>query len=439
MTRRGLVLIAAGVAVAGALAAAGISTASSLTAPVSTLPTAEVVSGPLSLDVNATGELRATRMVPVSAPPVGGALRVLTIASTGQRVEPGDVIVEFDPVDQQFALQEALSQLEQAEQEIVRLKATAAVQAAQARVDLMTARFDVRRAELDIRGEADLIAANERKKRELTLEEARRRLAQLEADQKSRALNNAADMAVVQERLNRERFDADRARRNIESLTVKAEMPGLVVVRENRDASGGMFFSGMTLPEYRAGDTVGGGRPVLDVFDISGMEVRTRIDEHQRDNVLVGQDALVRFDAMPGLEIAAKVISVANLATRSMEAPSPIRQFDAVLQLARMDPRLRPGTSVRVLLKGRTVPEATYVPRTAIFEKDGKPVVYVRRPESAHFEAVPVKVTHRTEAYAAIEGVSPGVAVSLVSPERDQTKPANGNTPAAPAGPGGPR
>lgn len=439
MTRRGLILIGAGVAVAGALAAAGISTASSLTAPVSTLPTAEVVKGPLSLDVNATGELRATRMVPVSAPPVGGALRVLTIASTGQRVEPGDVIVEFDPVDQQFALQEALSQLEQAEQEIVRLKANAAVQAAQARVDLMTARFDVRRAELDIRGEADLIAANERKKRELTLEEARRRLAQLEADQKSRAINNAADMAVVQERLNRERFDADRARRNIESLTVRAEMPGLIVVRENRDASGGMFFSGMTLPEYRAGDTVGGGRPVLDVFDISGMEVRTRIDEHQRDNVIVGQDAMVRFDAMPGLEIAAKVISVANLATRSMEAPSPIRQFDAVLQLARMDPQLRPGTSVRVLLKGQTVPEATYVPRTAIFEKDGKPVVYVRRPEGVHFEAVPVKVTHRTEAYAAIEGVSPGVAVSLVSPERDQTKPANGNAPAAPIGPGGPR
>src|SRR5690606_4116872 len=105
----------------------------------------------------------------------------------------GDVILEFDPIDFQYSLQQAESQLQQAEQEIVRLKANAAVSAAEAEVALLTARFDVRRAELDVQGDADLIAANERRKRELTLEEARRRLAQLEQDQQSRALTDAAE------------------------------------------------------------------------------------------------------------------------------------------------------------------------------------------------------------------------------------------------------
>lgn len=440
MSRRALIWIAV-VAAAGALALAGISTASSLAASDGATPTARAVSGSLSLNVSTVGELRATRMMPVSAPPVGGQLRILRMATTGERVAPGDVILEFDPVDQQFALEQAESQLAEAEQEIVRLKANAAVQAAQGRVDLMTARFDVRRAELDIRGDADLIAANERKKRELTLEEARRRLAQIEEDVKSRAQTNAAQMAVLQERLNRQRAEAQRARMAIENLVVKARTPGLVVVRENRDAAGGIFFSGMTLPEFKAGDLAGAGRPILDVFDISGIEVRIRIPEHERDNVAADQDAVVTFDAIPGLEINAKVATVSSQATRSMEAPSPIRQFDAGLRLERIDERLRPGTSVRVALKGRTVSNLTYLPRTAIFEKDGKPVVYVRPKDQTRFVATPVKVTYRTEAYAAVEGISPGTEVSLVNPEK---KPggatgAGAGTPAAAPRAGGPR
>lgn len=437
MNRRAILITTALVAVAGAIAAAGITTASSITATESTLPTAVAELGPLSLDVNTTGELRATRTVPVSAPSVGGQLRVLSIVPGGTRVEPGDVILEFDPIDFQYSLQQAESQLQEAEQEIVRLKANAAVSAAEARVALLTAQFDVRRAELDIRGDADLVAANERRKRELTLEEARRRLDQLQQDQRSRALTDAAELAVVQERLNKERLDAERARRNIDSLTVRATAPGLVVVRQNRDAAGGFFFGGMTLPDYKAGDTIGAGRPILDVYDITDLEVRTRIDEHQRDNVADGQRALVRFDAMPDLEIEATVISVANLATRSRDTPGPGRQFDAALRLDRMDPRLRPGTSTRVLLKGETVDAAVHVPRTAVFDRDGKPVVYVRNGDE--FEPVEVTITHRTETHTAVEGISPGTEVSLVNPDRDRTTSGHSNGPAAPPAPGGGR
>src|SRR5687767_5315714 len=197
MTRRTLIWIVAVVAVGGALAAAGISTASSLTATKSPLPTALAVSGELSLDVNAIGELRAMRVIPISTPPVGGALRILNIAATGARVEAVDVVVEFDPTDQQFQMEQSASQLAEAEQEIVKRRADLAVRASQGQVELLTARFNVRRAELDIRGDADLVAANERKKRLLNLEEAKRRLAQLEQDLKSRATTDQADLQAV--------------------------------------------------------------------------------------------------------------------------------------------------------------------------------------------------------------------------------------------------
>ena len=48
-----------------------------------------------------------------------------------RRSSPATSVVEFDPADQQYALEQAKSELDEAEQEIVKIEADAAVQAAQ--------------------------------------------------------------------------------------------------------------------------------------------------------------------------------------------------------------------------------------------------------------------------------------------------------------------
>ena len=144
------------------------------------VPTARSSRTTLRLDVYANGELRAGRSASLSAPPAGGACDCSTWWKPGWPCAPATSSMEFDPADQQYLLDQAQSELAEAEQEIVKMKADLAVQAAQDQVDLLNARFDVRRAELDARSPANLIGANEAKKRQLTVEEAKRRLAQLE-------------------------------------------------------------------------------------------------------------------------------------------------------------------------------------------------------------------------------------------------------------------
>ena len=94
-------------------------------------------------------------------------------------------------------------------------------------------------------------------KNKLSLEEARRRLAQLHEDVKSRAATNQASLAVALEKRNKAQLAMQRAQQIIDSLVMRAPMDGVVSLKENRDASGGMFFFGMVLPEYRAGDRSG--------------------------------------------------------------------------------------------------------------------------------------------------------------------------------------
>ncbi len=261
------IILAVLVAVGGGGAAA----LQRLRKPEETIPVIRVKRGELDLNVYTTGGLRATRTAMLVAPPVGGGtLQIVRLAKTGTLVKAGDVVIEFDPSEQEYNLEQNRSDLLQAEQEITKAKADAAVQVAQDQVALLKAKFDVRQAQLDV-SRNELLSAIDAKKNLLKLEEARRALAQLEQDVKSHAASNRAALAVSQEKRNRARLAMQQAQQNIENMRVRSPINGLVEVRENREAAGGVFF-GQILPEYREGDQVFPGSFVAQVLDTEQME-----------------------------------------------------------------------------------------------------------------------------------------------------------------------
>ncbi len=391
-----------------------------------TTPTARVTKGLLKLTVNATGELRAGRTLTLAAPPVGGMLRVVRMAGTGMTVKSGEVVVEFDPADQEYALGQAKSELAEAEQEIVKSKVDAAVQAAQDEVAFLTARFAVRRGELDVSGN-EFISPIEAKKNELTLEEARRALAQLETDVKSRAATNQASLTVSEEKRHKATLAMQRAQQAIDSLVLKSPIEGIVTVKENRDSTQ-FFFTGMSLPEYREGDSVSPGRAIADVIESGRTELRAKVAESDRSNLTQGQPATVSIDTLPGETFAARVGALSGLANRAsfFESSSVTRLFDVTFQFDKPDPRMRAGSSARVVIEGKEIPNALTVPRQAVFQKGGKTHVFVKTGE--RFEQREVKVVQQTEGRVAIEGVQEGTEVALVDP--NAVKPPT-STPAA--------
>jgi multidrug resistance efflux pump len=432
MKRRALwgviVVVAIGLAAAIALAVPKLPESSS--GP----PTARVTRGALALHVHATGELRAGRTVTLVTPPVGGMLRIVNMVTTGSPVKAGETVIEFDPADQQYALDQARTELAEAEQEIAKMKADREVQLAQDAVELLTARFDVRRAELDAMAN-EFISPIDAQKNVLSFEEAKRRLAQLEQDVKSRAETSSASLQVVQEKHNKARMAMQRAQQVIESLVMKAPVDGIVAAKENRDASGGMFFWGMVLPEYRQGDSVWPGRPVLDVIEAGKMELRAKIDESDRTNLVEGQPADVTVDTLPGRTFNARVGALSGNASRGNwfePTASASRLFDVIFHFDNLDPTLRAGSSARVFIKGREIPNLLHVPRQAVFEKNGKNHVFVRVGE--RFEARDVKVTQRTESRLAIEGIEEGVEIAMVDPTAVARPSAATSTSPLPAG-----
>jgi multidrug resistance efflux pump len=388
------------------------------------LPTARATRGNLDLTVYTRGELRPLRSSLLAAPPVRGQLQITFLARTGERVKSGDLVVEFDPSEQEYNIEQARSELLQAEQEITKSKADATVQAAQDEVALLSARFEVRRSELEV-SRNELVSPIDAKKNDLALEEAKRKLTQLEGDIKARQITARASVAVLEQRRNRQRIQLERAEADLKTLKVTAPFDGVISLKENQDAAGGFFYTGMVLPEYRQGDLVSPGRTIAEVLDTSQMEVQAKVSEIDRSRIQAGQAVKVDVDARPQQKFTGKVKSVAGQAARGwfFETSGAERKFDVTFVLDTADLPLRPGVTCAVQILGEEVKNALLLPRQAIFEKDGKPVVYIRRGPS--FEPQEIKVLHRSESRVAVDGIQEGTEVSLADPSKNggSTKP----------------
>lgn len=411
-------LIISGLGVVVLVIGIGITRAAKRTQTSSTgddTPVALVKRGEMDLKVYTTGELKAEDSVTLNAPPVaGGSLQITSLIHTGTTVKKGDVVVEFDPSEQRYKVEQSRSELHQAEQDIIKAKADAAVQAAQDKVALLKAKYDVRQAQLEVEKD-ELVSAIDAKKNQLALEGANRALAQLQQDIQSHGTTGKAGIELAQEKWNKAKLSTDTAQQNIAKMRVVSPTAGLVSVEKNMNAMGGFFFSGMSIPDFHEGDQAQPGTAVARVIVSTQMVLSAKVSELARGNISVGEPAEVEFDALPGRIFHGTVKSAAGMVQKQFWDVDSTGKFDVSIQLTDRDPRLRPGLTANIVIQGAKKPKVVYIPRIALFQKDGKQTVYLKK--GSGFEQLQVKVGSENESRSEIEsGLKEGDEVALVDP-----------------------
>jgi len=413
-------------------AVAGVVAAVRGAAPSTTsddVPTTRVKRGDLDMKVLAPGELNANHTENLLAPPIaGGSLHLTHLLHTGTPVKKGDLVMEFDPSEQGYKVEQNRSELLQAEEEITKAKADAAVTAAQDKVAFLKARFDVRRAELEVQ-KNELVSSIDARKNDLALEQAKRVLAELEQDVKSRSASGRATILLAEEKRNKARLAMDQAQQNIAKMHVVAPMDGLVALEKNEDSTGGFSF-GQMIPEYREGDQVEAGRKIGQVIDPREMDLSAKVGELERNSIKVGQQVDVELDAQPGNIFHGSVKTVGGMNNRMFWDPDTGAKFEVTITLDSRDTRLRPGLTAHVVIHGDPHKDVLYVPRQALFLKDSKRVVFLRN--GGGFEPREVKILAENESRAAIEGLNPSMEIALIDPTATRkAAPAAATTPAA--------
>jgi RND family efflux transporter MFP subunit len=368
------------------------------------LVTAVATRGELVIDVATVGQVEAVRSRSVSRQRTGfswDAVQIAQMAPEGSVVEEGDFLVQLDQtttsqqLDQvENALLNARAELARrraeidqrlAELESARLNQEYGYEQTKLRYDLMAFEAEVRRREQEL----------ELKKAELSLREAGDRLA-------AQRIIAEAELAKAQYDVRNAEMQMAQAREALASLTITAPEPGLVVYKSFR---GG---------KIKIGDQAWPGMELIDLPDLSQMQVRTRVNEIDVRQIAVDQEVVVTVDALAGLEFRGKVTRIATLARAEGEAKVKVFDVDVLLEGAAGD--LRPGMTAQCRIIVARLADVVTVPLEAVFERDGGSVVFA---VDGRVAARPVTLGERSDDFVVIEsGLEAGETVSLRDPQQ---------------------
>ena len=292
--------------------------------------------------IRLTGNVEAVRSRTVAVPRLSGTVTPMIItrlAKPGTRVEEGDLLVEFDPQEQQRLAFDKRAEVSDLDAQITKKKAEQTAAEAKDQTELTASENDVARAKLEVR-KNELIARVMAEKNSLALQQAEAKFEQLRTTFKLKRDAAAADLRILEIRRDRAQKALEYAEKNAELMQIRSPFAGLVVVKT-------MYRSGSGYVEILEGDEVRPGVPVIDIVDTSAMLVRARVNQADAESLRVGQQAAIRLDGFPELSFKGRVEHITPLAVGGHYS-AQLKAFTAVISIDGRHPQLLPDLTASV-------------------------------------------------------------------------------------------
>ncbi len=373
--------------------------------------TAKAVRGVLSNTLRLSGSIAATKYADIVAPRLqapdqGRGMVLLYLPPSGDPVHTGEKIAELDGQSARDHLDDVNAQVAQGELDLLRVKANLDAEMETVRQRLRVALGNLQKAEQDFR-------ASETKNRidqellKLSVSEAQakydeaRRQVQMYVERQAAALRIAELNQEGQIRhRNRHQHDIDR-------LVMNAPMNGRAIRRT--------IYRHGEQAQVQVGDELSPGQFFLRIIDPSSLRLETSMNQAESELVRVGQPAQIRFDAYPEIQLHGKVQSVGTIAFGGRRVNYYIRSVPVRISIEGNDPRVLPDLTASADVVIAQQDDSIIVPREAVIEEDGKPVVYVRQAGIFAPREVSLGIASNT-GVAVISGLQPGEEVALERP-----------------------
>ena len=372
---------------------------------------ARVPRGDFIIAVKNRGEIRSTHSMLLTAPQVPDP-RIVKLADSGKPIKKGDVVIEFDGVQQEQNLIEKTTTVRTADSEIVQTKAQHKIENEMDGMNLMQSEYNVDRAKLEA-SKAEILSEIEGAKDRIDVGVSEGELNQVKTSIKSREISHEADVERLDQKKQKAVRDRELARGYLSKMVLRAPNDGIVNILPNFRA-GGSF--GQSPPPFKEGDRVWTGAAIAEIPDLSEMRVELKLEEVDRGKLKLNQPVRVRVDAIPEKEFNAEMDWISPIAQLVFRTFPPEKLFPARATLKNLDPRLRPGMSASCEIIVEKQPSVLLIPSRASFLEHGKPTVYIQKGQQ--FLKRTIEVGKRNdEDLVVLKGLKEGELVTLEKPE----------------------
>lgn len=359
---------------------------------------------PLVRVVRLTGLTEATRSHIVTVPLLAGATRssltITRLVASGTVVKAGDLLVEFDPQNQQKTALEKRVEYQDLVEQIAKKRAEHQAARVKDESELEQAANAVQKYELEVL-KNEMLARIKAEENTQKLDEARATLVALRANGTRKREAAAAEVRILEIRRDRARAAADYAERNVAAMTVRAPLDGIVVIK--------VRWRGNGVGDVQEGDELWPGAPVLEVVNQASMQVRAKVNQADLAFVRAGQPVTVRLDAYPDLALPGRIAQVAPIALAGAFS-SRVRTFTALATIDSSNVRVLPDLTAALDVEVERV-TGLVVPRDALrVDAGGGAHVRVRQGETAVERAVTLGAVNEVEAVVTA-GLESGMTV----------------------------
>jgi RND family efflux transporter MFP subunit len=373
--------------------------------------TARVRRADFVISVRTRGDIKSAHSTILKAPQVPG-LRIVHLADNGRPIKKGDVVVEFDAVQQEQNVISRTTAVRAADGDIEQMRATQAMDDEADAMNKMTSEYGLESAKLDA-SKAEVLSKIEGEKNRIQVGVSEGALQQVKASINAHQVGHEADMSRLGQRKDKASKDLKLAEDYLGMMRLRAPSDGLVNVLPNFRSQGTF---GQSTPPFKEGDNVWTGAEIVEIPDLSQLYVNLNLEEVDRGRLQLGQKVRVMVDAIPDKEFAAQIDWISPIASLVFKGGSTAeKSFPARATLQNLDDRLRPGMSSTAEIIIERQPNMLLIPSRASFDKDGKPAVYVQ--QGKDFAIRPIEVGRRNDDDIIVTGgLKEGEIVTLESP-----------------------
>ncbi len=370
---------------------------------IGNIPTYKLKKDKFLISLTESGEINAKDAVSISTPRVRGNLKIVYLIPQGTYVKAGDTVVSFDPTEALSSLKDAESKLEVAISNREKLIANQKSQMTNVESNLRSAELSFELSKLNLeqmKFEAEI------KQQEAKLQHQKNDLALRKAKQdvESQKIVQQSELSNVNIDVQQKKSDLERAKRELELLTLIAPREGLVVYETN-------WATGRKIA---LGDTPWPGMNIITLPDLSQMQSQTYVNEVDVSKVKKGQKVLVKLDAFPDSTFVGEIENVASLG-KVKDFNSSIKVFEITVLIKSKSEILKPGmsTSNRIIIS--EIPNVLFIPQEAVYEKGDKKIVYVKN--GSGFNEREIQLGEKSEDYIVVKsGLHEGDEVALRDP-----------------------
>jgi HlyD family secretion protein len=364
--------------------------------------------GTFSEELNEQGAVRSVNSVTINAPIISyrystGGLKITKMVTDGKEVMKGDTVIIFDPSEVKKSVITSQQQLEIANAEFEKLKASQQSEIEDLESDLETASISQEISKINFE---QAIYESEVTKKEINLKLETANIALARAKEQIENRKKIQQEDVFQKSLSIKQLvtSLEEANNALKNLFVVSPSPGIAIIKDNF----------MTNQKWAVSDQVYSGTILIELPDLNKMMAEVKINEVDISKIVPGLKVEIKPDAYSDLVYSGKVETVANLA-QNKDYKSKIKVFPIQIMIENDTKNLMPGLTVNCKIKVNEIPGVLYIPLEGIFKEQGNEFVYVRN--STGFERRDVKIGSINSDFAVVkEGLAENDEIALSDP-----------------------